>query len=233
VTPANDPTISKTDKEVAAVPVEADEATQDVTVESTAKEIDATTAVEAEPLGAAKYTGGDIAEGDIAAAAEKRRIPWSKVLAYGLIPVLALVLVAGAAYLWWQESKAKAADTARIEAVQTAKDSTVKLLSYKPDTVDQDLGSARDLLTGNFRDSYTQLTTDVVIPGSKEKKISAVANVPAIASVSADPNHAVVLVFVDQTVIVGDGAPTSTASSVQVTLDKVNGRWLISGFDPV
>jgi Mce-associated membrane protein len=215
------------------VPVEADEATQDVTVESTAKEIDATAAVEAEPLGAAKDTGGDIAEGDIAAAAEKRRISWSKVLAYGLIPVLALVLVAGAAYLWWQESKAKAADTARIEAVQTAKDSTVKLLSYKPDTVDQDLGSARDLLTGNFRDSYTQLTTDVVIPGSKEKKISAVANVPAIASVSADPNHAVVLVFVDQTVIVGDGAPTSTASSVQVTLDKVNGRWLISGFDPV
>lgn len=218
------------------MPVEADEATHDVTVVSTAKEIDATDAVEADPLGAAtdaKDAGVDIAEGDIAAAAERRRIPWSKVLAYGLIPVLALILVAGAAYLWWQESKAKAADTARIETVQTAKDSTVKLLSYKPDTVDQDLGSARDLLTGSFRDSYTQLTTDVVIPGSKEKRISAVANVPAIASVSADPNHAVVLVFVDQTVIVGDGAPTSTASSVQVTLDQVNGRWLISGFDPV
>jgi Mce-associated membrane protein len=43
----------------------------------------------------------------------------------------------------------------------------------------------------------------------------------------------VVLLFVDQTVTVGQGAPTNTASSVRVTLDKVDGRWLISQFDPV
>ena len=48
-----------------------------------------------------------------------------------------------------------------------------------------------------------------MIPGAKQKQISAVANVPAVASVSANPDHAVVLVFVNQTVIVGDGAPTS------------------------
>jgi Mce-associated membrane protein len=54
-----------------------------------------------------------------------------------------------------------------------------------------------------------------------------------VASVSADPKHAVVLVFVNQSVIVGADAPTSTASSVQVTLDKVGDRWLISKFDPV
>jgi Mce-associated membrane protein len=42
-----------------------------------------------------------------------------------------------------------------------------------------------------------------------------------------------VLVFVNQTVIVGDGAPTATASSVKVTLEKVDGYWRISGFDPV
>lgn len=125
------------------------------------------------------------------------------------------------------------ADEARIESVAAAKDSTIRLLSYKPDTVEKDLTSSRDLLTGDFRDSYTQLTNDVVIPGSKEKQISAVASVPAVASVSADPKHAVVLVFVNQSVIVGGSAPTSTASSVQVTLDKVGDRWLISKFDPV
>ena len=114
-----------------------------------------------------------------------------------------------------------------------AKDSTIRLLSYKPDTVEQDLSSARELLTGDFRDSYTQLTNDVVIPGAKQKQIAALANVPAVASVSADPDHAVALVFVNQTVTVGDGAPTSTASSVKVTLDKVGDRWLISKFDPV
>ncbi|HZN82982.1 MAG TPA: hypothetical protein VFC01_25385, partial [Mycobacterium sp.] len=89
-----------------------------------------------------------------------------------------------------------------------------------------------DLLTGTFRDSYTSLTTDVVIPGSQQKKISATATVPAASSMSASEKHAVVLVFVDQTVIVGNDAPSGTASAVQVTLDKVDNRWLISGFDP-
>ena len=81
--------------------------------------------------------------------------------------------------------------------------------------------TARDRLTGEFRDQYTSLINDVVIPGAKEKQISAVANVPEAASVSANPGHAVVLVFVNQTVVVGTGAPTDTASSVRITLDKV------------
>jgi Mce-associated membrane protein len=43
----------------------------------------------------------------------------------------------------------------------------------------------------------------------------------------------VVLLFVSQTVTVGQDAPTSSASNVRVTLDKRDGRWLISQFDPV
>jgi Mce-associated membrane protein len=34
-------------------------------------------------------------------------------------------------------------------------------------------------------------------------------------------------------VTVGTGAPTDTASSVKVTLDKIGDRWLISDFQPV
>ena len=73
----------------------------------------------------------------------------------------------------------------------------------------------------------------MVIPGAREKQISAVASVPAAASVSATATEAVVLVFVNQTVIVGQDAPTDTASSVRVTLEKVGDSWLISKFDPV
>jgi Mce-associated membrane protein len=57
--------------------------------------------------------------------------------------------------------------------------------------------------------------------------------VPAAASVSATPNHAVVLLFVNQTAVVDKSPPADSVSSVRVTLDKVDGRWLISGFDPV
>jgi Mce-associated membrane protein len=59
------------------------------------------------------------------------------------------------------------------------------------------------------------------------------AKVNAAASVSATENHAVVLVFANQTVTIGGGAPTDTQPVIRVTLDKVDGRWLVSHFDPV
>jgi Mce-associated membrane protein len=41
----------------------------------------------------------------------------------------------------------------------------------------------------------------------------------------------VVLVFISQTVKIGDAAPTETGSSARVTFDKTGGRWLVSDFD--
>jgi Mce-associated membrane protein len=172
-------------------------------------------------------------ESSDAAEPKKRRINWSRVVAFGLLPGLALVLAMAAGFLKWQDNSVRDSEVARIESVQAAKDSAVKMLSYNPDTVEQQLNDARSLMTGDFRDQYTSLINDVVIPGAKEKRISAVASVPAAASVSAESNHAVVLVFVNQTVVVGQDAPTDTASSVRVTLDKIDDRWLIAKFDPV
>lgn len=162
-----------------------------------------------------------------------RRINWTRVLAYGILPGLALILALGAGYLKFVDNSVRNGDIARVESMQVAKDSTTALLSYTPDKVDQQLGDAQNLLTGEFKNSYSELINDVVIPGAKEQQISAVATVPAAASVSAESNRAVVLVFVNQTVVIGSSAPTDTASSVRVTLDKVGDKWLISAFDPV
>ena len=200
--------------------------------ESTAVELDkATDTVEATEATEATETAEATEAAEPAPA--KGSSDWSRVLAYAVLPALALILAIGAGYLKWQDNSVRDGDTARIESVQAAKDHTIALLSYKPDTVEQQLTDARSLLTGDFAQAYTDLTTDVVIPGAKEKQISAVATVPAAAPVSAEPDHAVVLVFVNQTVVVGSDAPTDTASSVRVTLEKHDGRWLISAFDPV
>jgi Mce-associated membrane protein len=163
----------------------------------------------------------------------KWRVNWSRVLAYGLLPAIALLLGAAAGYLKWQDNSERSADIARNESVQAAKNSTIAMLSYRPDTVEKQLNDARELMTGEFRDSYTSLINGMVIPGAKEKQISAVASIPAAASVSADPKEAVVLVFVNQTTVVGKSAPTDTASTVRLTLRKAGDRWLISKFEPV
>lgn len=170
---------------------------------------------------------------DAAPAARRRRVAWANVAVYGLLPAAILALGGAAGYLQWKDVSLAQTDTAKKESTKAATDGTIALLSYKPETVDKDLEAAKKYMTGNFLDSYTSLTRDVVIPGSKQKKISAVATVPAAAWTKATPNHAVVMLFVDQTMIIGDSAPTSTASSVRVTLDKVDNRWLISQFDPM
>jgi Mce-associated membrane protein len=178
-------------------------------------------------------TDADEPDRDDEPTSARRRIQWSRAIAYGLLPGSAFLLASAAGYLKWQDATVREAQAAHAESVHAAMDGTVALLSYRPDTVEKDLGAAKSRLTGTFLNAYTSLTRDVVIPGAKQKQISAVATVPAAASASASGNHAVVLLFVNQTVIVGQDAPTSTASSVRVTLDKVDGRWLISQFDPV
>lgn len=160
----------------------------------------------------------------------RRPIVW---LTYGVIPAVIIGLAACAGYLQWRNSSMRAAQSAGVSAVSAATDSTIKMLSYKPDTVQKDLESASEGLTGAFRDSYNSLTHDVVIPGAQQKQISAVATVPAAAVVSASAKRVVVMVFVNQTTIVGADPPTATASTVRVTLDKVGERWLVSDFTPI
>jgi Mce-associated membrane protein len=138
-----------------------------------------------------------------------------------------------AGYWRWQLDSVREAQTAAEQSMSAAADGTVAMLSYKPGTVDNDMGAATDRLVGGFKNTVTSLTRHVVIPGAKQKLITAVTHVPAVSSVIATENHAVVLVFVNQTTTIGGTAPTDSASIVRVTLDKVDGRWLISQVDPV
>lgn len=156
-----------------------------------------------------------------------------KVLVFTVLPLVAMATVGFAAFFKYQAGVAHASQASSVDAVQAASEGTVALLSYHADSVEKDLSAAGDRLTGSFREDYDKLTKEVVIPGAHEKGISAVASVPAAATVSATSDHAVVLVFVDQNITVGSDPPTGTSSSVRVTLDKVGGHWMISGFEPV
>ncbi|HEY0226778.1 MAG TPA: hypothetical protein VGC05_10375 [Mycobacterium sp.] len=158
---------------------------------------------------------------------------WERITVFGVAPALVLMGALGAGYLKWHVGIARETVVAQAQSVQAATQGTIAMLSYRADTVENQLHAARGRLTGKFRDSYTSLTNEVVIPGAKQKGISVQAKVPAAASMSATANHAVVLVFVNQTTTIGTDAPTDTASSVRVTLDKVGARWLISDFTPV
>lgn len=158
-------------------------------------------------------------------------IAWARVTAYRVLPALALVLAAAAGGLWYLTAK-HSNEAERATVIKIASDGTVALLSYQPDTVRQQLTDARKLLTTPFLDEYTTLTKSV-IPGAEQRHIAAATSVPAAAAVSVEENHAVVLVFVNQTVRIGDQPPSSTPTSARVTLERLGGQWLIAKFEPV
>ncbi|PQM48799.1 hypothetical protein C1Y40_00996 [Mycobacterium talmoniae] len=89
------------------------------------------------------------------------------------------------------------------------------------------------MTTDGFRDTYLQLAHDQVVPNAKERHISETVSVPGAAAVSVSVNHAVVLVFADRTMVTDSSPPVEVPASYRVTLDKVGGRWLVAGFDPV
>lgn len=162
-----------------------------------------------------------------------RRSRFMQSLLFGVMPAVAVVLALGVGYLKWHTGSAQQAESAAAASVAAATGTTIAILAYQPDTVDRDLRAAADRLTGAFRDEYTKLIDEVVIPGAKEKRVSASVTIPAVASVSAGENRAEVLLFVNQETKFGDDTPSNSVSSVKVTLQKEDDRWLVSQFEPV
>jgi len=197
--------------------VEVDTATDDKEKDSAVDEIDKT---------------ADSADSSPAA---RRSLP-----AIPLIPAaLVLGLLAAGALAGWLYFAQFRPDTQTDNAVaqaavNAARDGTVALLSYKPDTLNQDFAAARSHLTGDFLNYYDQFTKEVVTPAAQSKAVATTAQVVGAAASELHPNSAVVLVFVNQVTTSKERPdPAMASSSVLVSLTKVRGDWLINKFDPI
>ncbi|MBC2639284.1 MULTISPECIES: twin-arginine translocation pathway signal [unclassified Rhodococcus (in: high G+C Gram-positive bacteria)] len=159
--------------------------------------------------------------------------PRRLLLILGALSVITAVL-AGVLYFTLYRSDRRVDDSVRAAVTDTASQGAIALLSYRPDTVERDVGSARDRLTGEFLDYYTKFTTEVVIPAAKESQVATQATVAASGPVDVQADTARVLLFVNQTTTsAAKPDPATTATSIDVTLTKSGDNWLISGFDPV
>jgi len=122
----------------------------------------------------------------------------------------------------------------RQAAVQAASTGTVKVLSYTPDSLDQDFSAAETMLTGDFLTYYKQYTSKIVAPAAQQKRVTTTATVLHAGVESLTTEKASILLFVNQTTTSQDKpAPSTTSSSVRVGLARVNGKWLINSFNPV
>lgn len=157
-----------------------------------------------------------------------------------LVPLTLLVLFLGSlgiaafAYLAWYQPDRKVDDAVAASVLQSASDGAVALLSYTPETLDQDFTNAKTRLTGDFLSYYTQFTQEIVTPAAKQKSVKTSAAVVRSALSKLEPTTAEVLLFINQSTVSKENPDGSfTASSVKVEMTKVGDAWLISSFDPV
>lgn len=159
----------------------------------------------------------------------------------GKVGAIALVVVllasAGvAAWLYFKQYRPdqQTNDAAATVALNAAKNGTVALLSYSPESLDKDFAAAKSHLTGDFLSYYTQFTQQIVTPAAKQKSVKTSAAVVRAGVADLHPDSAMVLVFINQNTTSKENPDGSfAASAVKVGLKKINDTWLISSFDPV
>jgi Mce-associated membrane protein len=127
----------------------------------------------------------------------------------------------------------KPAPPDREMITSTGSDAAVAILSYRAQTVDADVAKAKHYLTGEFLETFTRLMDSTVIPGAKQKNITAKATVTAIGITSATDSSAELLLFVNQATTMGTEAPSEAANSVRMHLVKVGSQWLVDQFEPL
>jgi Mce-associated membrane protein len=167
----------------------------------------------------------------------RQSVRWARARLGVILLVTALIASAGVAtwlyfeqYRPGQETNTAAAGV----ALDAAKNGTVALLSYKPESLDKDFAAAKSHLTGDFLSYYTQFTERIVTPAAKQKSVKTTAAVVRAAVSDLHPDSAEVLVFINQNTISKENPDGSfAASAVKVGMKKINGTWLISAFDPV
>lgn len=190
---------------------------------------------EVEPDSAVETDAEPVENPDAAAEDARRRRAGPAVIAVAL--VMGLLASGGlAAWLFFTQYRPdrQTDDAVETSAVNAARDGTMALLSYKPDTLKQDFDAAKSHLSGDFLNYYDQFTKQVITPAAQSKGVTTTAQVVGAAATELHPTSAVVLVFVNQVTTSKERPdPSMASSSVLVSMTRVNGSWLISKFDPV
>jgi Mce-associated membrane protein len=123
-------------------------------------------------------------------------------------------------------------DAVAHQVTKVASDGAVVLLSYSPGTLTQDFNNAKSLVTEEYLAYYQQFAEKIVGPAAMRGGVTTTATVIRAAVSELHPNSAVVLVFVKQkTASKEKPQPVVTSTKIEVSLTKVNGRWLIEKFN--
>lgn len=147
---------------------------------------------------------------------------------------VAVAAVVATSVVWWQVLDRRA-DNERAEQARTAAEMiVVDLLSYRYESVEEELDVALGNVTGPFADEYRRLAAEVIVPVSRERQVGTEAVVVKSGVVETTPDAVTVLLFVDQATTAVDAPGTRRdISRIEVTVRDVDGTFKIDRLDAV
>ncbi|WP_224393067.1 hypothetical protein [Pseudonocardia sp. ICBG1293] len=155
------------------------------------------------------------------AAPRRRVLLWTTAMVSVLLLVAATVLYAAVV------RPAQQTEQARVDGLTAARTGVEQVLSYQPASKDADVARARGLVTGDFGRQFDSVLDSVVRP-ALDRGVGTRTVVTRAGVVSAGADRVTALLYFTQEAARPGEPPRTTAGRAEVTVQRVDGRWLVS-----
>lgn len=164
---------------------------------------------------------------ELAATHRRRLSAWLAVVAAGLVAAI----VVGVLSVWAHRAPAEP-DRGVASAAASA---VSELMTFAPTDTAQRRDGVEARLTGVLAADYALRGPDVVFPSAVESKVTMTVDVTDAGTVSQSDRTARVLVFADQTIVVGkrEDIPSKAGVSRWAWMRRVGDQWLLAKLEPV
>jgi Mce-associated membrane protein len=150
----------------------------------------------------------------------------------GLAAAALVAVLACAGYEGWLLFQRHQKDVAAQQALAAAEKYVVTLTSVDSDTLDKHVADVLDGSTGEFNDNYAKTASGQHSRHIAGNKVKTHGKVVESAVKSATTNKVQVLLMVDQSVSsLAIPEPQIDRSRIKMTMQKIDGRWLVSGVE--
>jgi Mce-associated membrane protein len=160
---------------------------------------------------------------------ERRPVPGWLLVGVG---VVALLMAGAAAVVAVTVPSDQSVDQASGAARAAAERAIVPILSYDAAHLDESKAAAEGYLTGGYRKEYAKLFDGVIAANAPSTGTVVEADLVSSGVVRADDDRVQVFLLVDQSrTNKAEKKPVVYKNWVTVTMEKVDGDWLVSGLD--
>jgi Mce-associated membrane protein len=145
----------------------------------------------------------------------------------------AVLIVAGvAAYVYVTQPSDQAVEDATSAAQSAAERAVVPILSYDAQHLDESRAAAEQYLTGSYRKEYDQLFDGIIKENAPSTGTVLKAELVRSSIVRASEDRVQVFALVNQTRTNNkEKTPQVYKNWVTITMEKVDGDWLVAGMD--